>query len=550
MPQLKVALRPRHLNVLAPIVSWLLLVATVGVAGAQPHRTTILAAEGRQLRSWDAALDRQLRTGVFEERRSDVDTLIEGRTHTRYRQLHRGLPVVGAEVARQTDATGSTVSIFGTVFDDISLDVTPSLSTGDVVALLADQTGEELGPGRQPTLCVFPTEEGYHLAYAATVFTAEGATAFIVDAMDGRILQQSDGLRAQSAVGTGTGVLGDQKKMSVTAESGAYNTRDPLRPPLLTTYDLRENLQRTLDFLNGRTTLGVADRATDTDNAWTDAAAVDAHAQTGFFYDYYFKRFGRRGLDDNNLRLLSIVHPVPRATVQSQSSATINTFYLNAFYAGGGVMVYGEGLPSNLSAGGQRWNYLAGALDVVAHELTHGVTDYTSSLIYQFESGALNEAFSDMMGTAVEFYYQEAGSGALKADYLIAEDVVTPGGIRSMENPAAYGQPDHYSRRQVLPITRDSGGVHINSGIPNHVYYLAIEGGTNRTSGLAVQGVGRANREQIEKVMYRAFTQLMPPNATFSVARAVTVQAAADLYGAGSAAARAIEQAWTAVGVN
>jgi Zn-dependent metalloprotease len=92
--------------------------------------------------------------------------------------------------------------------------------------------------------------------------------------------------------------------------------------------------------------------------------------------------------------------------------------------------------------------------------------------------------------------------------------------------------------------------VHINSGIPNHVFYLAIEGGTNRTSGLAVQGVGAANREQIEKVFYRAFVFLLPSNATFSTARAATIQAARDLYGATSAPVTAVTQAWTAVGVN
>ena len=247
---------------------------------------------------------------------------------------------------------------------------------------------------------------------------------------------------------------------------------------------------------------------------------------------------------------LSLVHPVPRATVLQQTNAVIGTFYLNAFYAGSGIMVYGEGLPSTITAGGQNWNYLSGALDVVAHELTHGVTDYTSVLLYRNESGALNESFSVMMGTAVEFYYQAAGTGPMRADYLVAEDVVTPGGIRSMENPAAYGQPDHYSRRVILPLSSDNGGVHINSGIPNQVYYLAIEGGTNRTSGLTVQGVGVGNREQIEKTMYRAFTQMMPADATFAVARAVTIQAATDLYGASSAATRAVTQAWTAVGVN
>ena len=110
-----------------------------------------------------------------------------------------------------------------------------------------------------------------------------------------------------------------------------------------------------------------------------------------------------------------------------------------------------------------------------------------------------------------------------------------------------FGDPDHYARR--FTGEEDDGGVHINSGIPNQAFYLAIEGGTNRTSGLAVQGVGAANREQIEKVFYRAFVFLMPPNATFATARAATIQAARDLYGAGSAPERAVTQAWTAVGV-
>jgi thermolysin len=169
-------------------------------------------------------------------------------------------------------------------------------------------------------------------------------------------------------------------------------------------------------------------------------------------------------------------------------------------------------------------------------------------LIYRNESGALNESFSDMMGTSVEFFIQPPGNGSLKADYLLGEDVVRPGGIRSMSDPASFGDPDNYSKRFLG--SADNGGVHINSAIPNQMYYLAIEGGTNRTSGLSVQGVGGANREQIEKVVYRAFTQLMPANSTFSVARAATIQAARDLYGANSAAERAVTQAWTAVGVN
>jgi thermolysin len=146
----------------------------------------------------------------------------------------------------------------------------------------------------------------------------------------------------------------------------------------------------------------------------------------------------------------------------------------------------------------------------------------------------------------------------LKADYLVGEDIVTASragslnGIRSLENPGLYGDPDHYSNRAILPPddAHDNGGVHTNSGIPNQAFYLAVEGGTNRTSGRRVQGVGAFNREQIEKVFYRAFAQLMPSNANFSMARTITLRAAQDLYGANSASYNAVRDAWTAVGVN
>jgi bacillolysin len=267
----------------------------------------------------------------------------------------------------------------------------------------------------------------------------------------------------------------------------------------------------------------------------------------GWTYDYFFKRFSRRGLDNRDHPIVSIVHPARRQDFV-QNFQTVPDFYLNAGYYGDGVMIYGEGLPAGFTAGGQTIDFWSGALDVVAHELTHGVTDYSSNLIYQNESGALNEAFSDIMGTAVEFFFHEGGSGNLRADYLVGEDTIRPGGIRSLADPQAYGDPDHYSRRFLG--TADNGGVHSNSGIANHAFYLAIEGGTNRTSGLGVQGVGSGNREQIERVFYRAFTQMLPANATFAVARTATVQAARDLFGSNSAAERAVAQAWTAVGVD
>jgi thermolysin len=277
----------------------------------------------------------------------------------------------------------------------------------------------------------------------------------------------------------------------------------------------------------------------------------------GLTYDYYFRRFGRRGLDDRDIRIIGVTHPVNRNDVFTAPGNILGSFYVNAFYAGDGVMVYGEGLPPGivLLPARQTWNFLAGALDVVGHELTHGVTQFSSNLIYQGESGALNEAFSDIMGTSIEFFYQQAGSGDLRADYLIGEDVISAGpgtgigpGLRSMANPTAYGDPDNYAIRYTG--TADNGGVHTNSGIANNAFYLSIEGGTNGTSRVPVSGVGAANRERMEKVWYRAFAQLLGSGANFAAARAACIQAARDLYGANSNEERAVTQAWTAVGID
>ena len=181
------------------------------------------------------------------------------------------------------------------------------------------------------------------------------------------------------------------------------------------------------------------------------------------------------------------------------------------------------------------------------------MTESSSGLIYFNESGALNEAFSDIIGTSAEFFYQPVGGGIGQADFLIGEDSIRSPfgglqGIRSMVNPAAFGDPDHYSIR--FTGTADNGGVHINCGIVNHAFYLAVAGGTNRVSGLTTTGVGIANIEQMEKVFYRAFVFLMPANSTFATARAATIQAARDLYGTTGPVVNAVTQAWTAVGVN
>jgi thermolysin len=508
--------------------------------------STTSTAGAPSLRDSDRTVTALARSGVLVSQATFDDVLVPGRHHERFQQTVNGVPVWTSTLTRQSDESGVAVSIFGELYEGLErVRTEPMISAEDARHIAANDAGVELGRVRAP-LYVLVTERGPRLVYVVRA-AQPGLKIFryFVDAISGSIVEKRDDVKRQS-VGTGSGVFGGEKKISTTLQGGTYVAADALRPPVLDTFNMRGNILSVDRYLNGLRPLIASDYASDSDNRWTDPAVVDAHVHSGWTYDYLFKRFGRLGLDNRNLPITNIVHPAAFNDVFVYGDVVLD-YLINAFYFGDGVMVYGDGLPVGVTFGGQTWDPLSGGLDVIAHELTHGVTDYTSQLEYRGESGALNEAFSDMLGTSVEFYFQQAGTARGQADYLIGEDVVRPGGIRSLANPGLFDQPDHYSR--FVQTLSDNGGVHTNSGIPNHAFYLAIEGGRNRTSGLNVTGVGAANREQIEKVFYRAFTSMLPANARFSTARAATIQAARDLYGAGSAAERAVVEAWTAVGV-
>lgn len=528
------------------LAPWLAFAREGGRRPEGPLR--VEASGGWALREWSGRIERLLAARELELRLEREDTQLAGRRHERLAQLHRGVPVFGGELAVQSDASGP-LTVFGTLYQGIELDPTPRLSLRDAESLAAARGGRPFGTRGGPQLVVLPLDGGgYRLAYRVRAAIEEpefDLRQMFFDAGTGELLLDYRDLQTQAA-GLATGVLGDQKKISVTASGSSWQSSDKLRPPAIATYDFRFSVNRLIQFLNSSgppaNALNPSDLGSDDDNVWTDGALVDAHVYAGYTYDYFFKQHGRRGLDNANLAIHSITHVFRREDWRLYSPQTVGGWFANAAYFGDGVMYYGDGLPSNVTLGGQRYNYMAGALDVVAHELTHGVTDYSSGLVYRNESGALNEAFSDLMSAAVEFVFQPE-----RADYLLGEDAVTPGGSRSMQNPMAHGDPDHYDIRYLG--SDDNGGVHINSGIVNHAYYLAIEGGRHRL-GATVQGVGPANRAQIERVFYRAFTSFLPPSATFSQARGATIQAARELHGAGSAAETALTQAWNAVGVN
>jgi bacillolysin len=503
----------------------------------------------------DVRVNAMVQRGRLAIRHVEQDLVLPGHLHERFDQYVNGVRVFGGDITRQS-VDGTTTSIFGTFYENITTRTTPTLTAEAAREAFGLMNGAALPADRPVELVILPRDDGsYALAWRTHVRANGKWMHTFLDATTGAILLQYNDMQTQAAVGTGTGVLGDAKKISTRLLNGRFLADDQLRPPTLVTYDAQGDPTRVGSWLDGATP-SVNDTASDDDDVWTDPANVDAHVHVGWTYDFYYKRFGRHGLNDHDAAIRSISHPVHRSDLLSSSADVVQAYFLNAFWCDGcgpggqGMMVFGEGLPDEyvIASTGQHVNYFAGALDIVAHELTHGITGYTSQLEYLNESGALDESFSDMMGTSVEFFYQTPGTGLRHADYLIGEDVITPGGVRSMSNPASFGDPDHYTQR--FQGTEDNGGVHTNSAIPNQVFYLAIEGGTNRTSGLSVQGVGGANRDQIEKTFYRAFTQMLPSNATFHTARTATIQSARDLYGAGSPAETAVTQAWTALGVN
>ncbi|HEX7485176.1 MAG TPA: M4 family metallopeptidase [Vicinamibacterales bacterium] len=531
----------------------------------------ILAAGGQDLRDWDDRLVTMERTRDLRLRTTQVDTLVPGRSHERLDQYYKGVPVFGGEAVRETDGQ-ITRSVTTSLYGGVDIDTDPTLSAADAARVFMRETRAEAGTTVSPQLMILPRPDGtYALTYRLSAFVEHGMPVVFVNAKTGAVELRYDNLKYQQATAlVGNGVLvgeglvaSDQKKVSCTLQGSAYLAWDMLRPTTIKTYDLKGALSRTKDLFDGKIPLVQSDMATNTGATWTDAVVVDAHTYLGWTYDYFYARYGWQGLNGNNAHTVHVVvHPASRSDFANYSADDQSTFYTNAFYCGAcgysreDMMMIGEGLPTgwySTGHGGQTVDYVAAALDVLAHEYSHGVTDYTSNLVYQNESGALNEAFSDIMSVGVEFYQQTPGSGLLQADYLEGEDAWRPyktgalAGLRSLANPTAYGDPDHYSKRSTG--TDDNGGVHTNSTIASHAFYLAIEGGTNRTSGLSVTGVGAANRDKIEKVFFRGFTTLTS-NATFSLARAKTIQAARDLYGAGSAIETAITQAWNAVGVN
>jgi vibriolysin len=267
--------------------------------------------------------------------------------------------------------------------------------------------------------------------------------------------------------------------------------------------------------------------------------AQDAHDGASATYDYYFTKFGRDSLNNAGFTLISSIN-VCNAN-QSNCTGWNNAAWI------GTQMIYGDG-------DGVTFSPLSGDIDVVAHELTHGVTDFTSNLVYANASGALNEALSDIFGASVEAWLE---GGVSSNTWKLGEDIYTPAtpgdALRYMNNPTLDGYSrDYFPER--IPETNnptssnDNGGVHGNSGIFNLAYVLLVQGGQHPRGKTTnqVTGIGLAKAEQI---FYRANDVYFTSSTNYTGALNGAVQAATDLYGAGSAEVASVISAFCAVGV-
>ncbi|HSH65666.1 MAG TPA: M4 family metallopeptidase, partial [Bacteroidia bacterium] len=189
-------------------------------------------------------------------------------------------------------------------------------------------------------------------------------------------------------------------------------------------------------------------------------------------------------------------------------------------------------------------------LDIIGHEFTHGVTQYEAALIYQGESGALNESFSDIFGKMVDYYTKSNYSTGRPFTYILAEEC-TNGGLRSMSNPNSKNQPDTYGGSYwVSPSSSaDNGGVHTNSGVQNYWFYLLAEGGSGTNDLGNTFCVAPIGKDKAASIAYRTLSVYLTSSSNYANARFFSIQSAIDLYGAGSNEVAQVTAAWYAVGI-
>lgn len=470
----------------------------------------------------------------------DLDQRQPELTHVIFRQAHQGIPVYDSHLVVSLRSRDNVVTrVWGNLYElPAHLSTLPTLSADqaeDVARQLFGRPEAELEDEVELVLVPHPTpDRSLGLAYKIQLFEDVTDIAknriLLIDAHTGQALAEEERVwPGTPAVGKGLGVWGDQKTLNTQLEGGTYVLADATRAM----YNATAGTGWIKTYKQPYSTSAAL--ASDPDNYFEAAKSeVDAHFYAGVVYEYYRTTHARNSWDNKGSNLLSYTH-----------SSNAN----NAFWSGS-YMEYGDGDGTNFYP-------FAGDVSVAAHEMTHGVTQSTSNLKYQYQSGALNEAFSDIMAK-------------LEIDtdnWLIGDQVVTPAfmaqysvwALRDMKDPtfgglynpadpmSTYAQPDHMSVFAYLnnSIFSDYGGVHVNSGIINKMAQLLADGGTHY--GVTVARLGRADTA---KLFYKVNSaSYLATTSDFDHFATQVQKAAGDLWGTSSPQVTSVKSALQAIGL-
>lgn len=401
---------------------------------------------------------------------------------------------------------------------------TPQLSenaaiTRAITVIPTDTVVLNVADMEEPTLRWLRIGTNLVLTYKVDVFAMTPLLReyIYVDAQNGEILERRERIHDTDVpASVSTRYSGTQTIIVDSVNATLYRLRETTRGNGVTTLNLQngQNYGSALEF-------------TDDDNLWDattndDDAALDAHFGAEMTYDYFLNEHGRNSYDNQGAELISYVH--------------YGNNFINAFW-NGQYMTYGDG---NTGAG---YTPLT-TLTIAGHEMAHGVTEFTAGLIYNAESGALNESFSDIFGVAIDFLHNP------NPNYEIGDQINTSGvGFRDMENPNTFSDPDTYLGDFWHTSPADNYGVHTNSGVQNFWFYLLVNGGTgvnDNQDNYVVNGIGLTDAG---KIAYRNLSVYLTPNSDYDEAQFYGVQSAADLFGPCAPQTDATVAAWYAVGL-
>ncbi|MEU3986695.1 M4 family metallopeptidase, partial [Streptomyces sp. NPDC026672] len=456
----------------------------------------------------------------------------DGTVHTRYERTYDGLPVLGGDLVVHTPpaslAAGTVSTTFNTgrVIKVATTTAAVTKSAAETKAIEAARSLDAQRPAADSARKVIWAGSGTPRLAWETVITGvqdDGTPSrlhVVTDATTGAELHRYQAVQT----GTGNTQYSGTVSLGTTLSGSTYQLNDTSRGGHKT-------------YTLGGGSSGTGTLMTDADDVWgngsgsnTQTAGADAAYGAQETWDFYKNTFGRSGIRNDGVAAYSRVH--------------YSSNYVNAFWDDGCFcMTYGDGSGNT---------HALTSLDVAGHEMSHGVTSNTAGLNYTGESGGLNEATSDIFGTGVEFYANNASD---PGDYLIGEKININGDgtpLRYMDKPSKDGaSKDSWSS--------SLGGldVHFSSGPANHMFYLLAEGSGTKTingvtynsptsDGVAVTGIGRAAALQI---WYKALTTYMTSSTNYAGARTAALNAAAALYGTGSAQYAAVGNAFAGIAV-